>query len=129
MSTVFIEMKPTSFHVPDILYENRYCNQEDFSILVCGGRDKKGKYLNRVWELKLPQFEACGFPFMIKLRYKFSLVNLNNDILALGGDKSYSEVLKKSMKSIEIYSNKTNFWQEQYIQVEEKFNYCVCSFI
>ena len=26
-----------SFHVPNVLYENRHCNQNDFSILICGG--------------------------------------------------------------------------------------------
>ena len=26
---------------PKILYENRYCNQVDFSVLVCGGKKKK----------------------------------------------------------------------------------------
>ena len=35
----------------------------------------------------------------------------------------------KSVKSIEIYSNKTKSWQQQYIQVKEKFDYCVCSFM
>ena len=26
-----------------ILYENRYCNQDDFSVLVCGGRNETGE--------------------------------------------------------------------------------------
>ena len=36
-----IELKNESFDFPPkVLYENRYCNQDDFSILVCGGRNK-----------------------------------------------------------------------------------------
>ena len=27
------------FNVPKVLYKNRYCNQDDFSILVCGGEN------------------------------------------------------------------------------------------
>ena len=27
-------------NVPQVLYENRNCDQEGFSILVCGGKDK-----------------------------------------------------------------------------------------
>ena len=28
---------------PKVLYENRYCNQDDFSVLVCGGRNETGE--------------------------------------------------------------------------------------
>ena len=88
MSIAINENKPTVFCINDVLYQNRYCNQEDFSILVCGGRDKNNKSYNKVWEFKTSKFEACDFPCMIKPRNRFSLVNLNNDILAIGGDKS-----------------------------------------
>ena len=30
------------FHVPTVLYENRYCDQVGFSILICGGENKNG---------------------------------------------------------------------------------------
>ena len=129
MSTAVNENKPSSFYIPDVLYRNRYCNQEDFSILVCGGEDKNKKSYNKVGIFKTAKFEVCDFPFMIKPRNRFLLVNLNNDILAVGGDANQCKELKKSVKSIEIYSNKTKSWQHQYIQVEEKCNYCVCSFM
>ena len=110
------------------MYENEYCDQDDFSFLICGGMDKNEKDLNKVLEVKVPSFEACDFNFMIKPRSRFSLHNMNNDILAIGGDKSSIKLLEKSIKSVEIYSNETNTWQQQYIQVEEKFNFSVCIF-
>ena len=33
----------SSLFVPKVLYENRYCSQNDFSIIVCGGQNKKMK--------------------------------------------------------------------------------------
>ena len=96
--------------------------------MICGRKDKNSKELKRVLEVKVPSFEVCAFPFMVKPRKRFTVINLNNDLLAFGGDANYSDVLKKSMKSIEIYSHKTNSWQNQYIQIEERFYYLPCLF-
>ena len=52
-------------YVPKVLYENRYCNQEGFSILACGGGDKnKNKSVNQVLEVIVRSFEITEFPFM-----------------------------------------------------------------
>ena len=59
------------FHVPNVLYENRYCNQDDFSILVCGGNTSNSgikTFLNDVYELKGPNFECSKFPSMLEAR-------------------------------------------------------------
>ena len=34
-----------------VLYENRYCNQDDFSILVCGGKYINNAVENSVYKL------------------------------------------------------------------------------
>ena len=46
-----------------VLYINRYCNQYDFSVLVCGGRIKNAIVLNSVYlldgrELKCEKFTS-----------------------------------------------------------------------
>ena len=51
------ENESNNFHVPKVLYENRYCNQEGFSILVCGGEDRKYNLKKRVFGFKLPNVE------------------------------------------------------------------------
>ena len=56
-------------NVPKVLYENRYCNQEGFSILACGGLDKNKKCLNQVSEVKFPSFEFTEFYFMGKVTF------------------------------------------------------------
>ena len=60
-------------NVPQVLYENRYCNQDGFSILACGGIDKNKKRLNQVLEVKIPSFEVTEFPFMEKVTFHLNL--------------------------------------------------------
>ena len=34
---------------PKVLYENRYCNQDNFSVLVCGGLRKNNKTVESIF--------------------------------------------------------------------------------
>ena len=36
---------------PKVLYENRYCNQDDFSILICGRTNESNKIVESVFKL------------------------------------------------------------------------------
>ena len=115
--------------VPKVLYENRYCNQEGFSILICGGKDKKGKITNQVLELKIPSFEMKKFPSMVKPHCYLKLVNIKSDILAIGNRTKLNKSLEDSVVFTEIYSGKAKIWNHQYTKSEEKSSYCVGSFM
>ena len=39
METFTKKLKLKNFRVSKVLYENMYCNQEDFSALVCGSKN------------------------------------------------------------------------------------------
>ena len=54
-----IKNEISSIDVQNVLYENRYCNQEGFSILVCGGRDRN-------YEVKIPSLNVTEIPSMVK---------------------------------------------------------------
>ena len=116
-----------SFSIHGILYENRYCNQEGFSVLFCGGKDKNNNCLNRVFEMKLPSFEVTKFASMVKPRVGARLVVVDSDVMAIGG--GWPKHLRKSIIPVEIYFNKIKFWQLQYIQIEEKYCFCLCFFM
>ena len=73
-------------YVSEVLYENRYCDQEDFSVLVCGGETKNKKYSNHVFEVKLPTFKVSKCASMVKPRFRPELVVVNSDVMAIGGD-------------------------------------------
>ena len=72
-------------NVPNELYENRYCNQDDFSILVCGGRNRMNETSNDVYELKGPNFECSKFPSMLEARFSCKTAVINSDVLVVGG--------------------------------------------
>ena len=112
--------KPPSFYVSEVLYQNRYCNQEDFSVFIGGGKNKNDKCYNTVWEVKIPSFELRKFASLVKPRCRLGLYVVNSDIIAIGGDVNFNEELKKTIKSIEIYSDKSKTWQLHYIQIRER---------
>ena len=36
---------------PKVMYENRYCNKDDFSILVCGGKNKTDQNVKSIFKI------------------------------------------------------------------------------
>ena len=47
-SEVTMQERKTFDFPPRVLYENRYCNQDDFSVLFCGGKKKSGIVVDTV---------------------------------------------------------------------------------
>ena len=43
--------------ISPVLYENRYCNQDEFDIVVCGG-ENRNSVTNAVTLLKGPDFQT-----------------------------------------------------------------------
>ena len=122
------ENKTFPFHVPIVLYENRYCNQKGFSILIREGKYKNEKVENEVLELELPSFEIKKFPSTVKPHYIYNLATINSDIIAVCGKVKPNDSLESAV-SVEIYSEKTKTWSHQYVQIDERKRYCVSSFM
>ena len=119
-----------TFHVPKVLYENRYCNQNGFSILVCGGKDKNGKVTNQVLQLEIPSFKLKKFPSMVKQHLYLNLVNMKSDVVAFDNRSiNLSRSLDELAVSVEIYSGKTKTWTHQYVKMNERSHYCISSFM
>ena len=123
------KLSASECYVSDVLYQNRHCNQEGFSVLICGGEDKNKKYSNKVFEVKVPSFEFRELASMVKPRSYLGLIVLNSDIMAIGGLVNVKEDIAKSIKPIEIYSDEIKTWRQQYIQMTERFNFCCCYFM
>ena len=114
--------------VPQVLYENRYCNQEGFSILACGGLDKNKNPLNQVLEVKTPSFEVTEFPSMEKRHDFLHLTNINSDIFIIVNSYTEYEKLGSFCTSVEIYFKETKTWKHQYNDFEERYFCCLQSF-
>ena len=95
-------------NVQKVLYENRYCNQEGFSILACGGMDKNKNYSNQVLEVKVPSFEVTEFPSMEKRHFFLHLTSIKSDFFGIVDNPiEYCKKLVSSCTSTEVYSEET----------------------
>ena len=107
-------------NVPQVLYENRYCTQEGFSILACGGTDKNKKHVNQVLEVKIPSFEVTEFPFMEKPHNFLRLATINSEIFGIVKCINQQQKPGSLLLSVEVYSEETKTWKHQYIDFEER---------
>ena len=89
--------------VPKALYKNRYCNQESFSVLNCGGEDIKGKITNEVLELGAPSFKVNTFPSTVNLNFYFYLSTVKSDVIAVGDEIKLGVNLDKPAVFVEVY--------------------------
>ena len=90
-------------HVPNVLYKNRYCTQDDFNILICGGISYESVDLpvsNDVYQLKGQHFEASKLPNMLEAHYYCKTAVINSDILVVGGYRADTSVY-----SVEVFKN------------------------
>ena len=113
-----------SLLVPKVLYENRYCNQDDFSIVICGGRnivDDDVKIVDDVYELKGTNFKSSKLPCLLEARRNCQTAVVNSDIFAVGGCTNKY----KSLFSIEMLRIKILGVANLY---EERANFCICCF-
>ena len=112
------------FNVANVLYENRYCYQDDFSILVCGGYTNNFTVSNVVYELKGPSFESSIFPSMLEARYDSRNAVINSDIVVVGG---YNEA-NKCLYSVEIFETNKNSWFYKTELSDKRKQFCFCAF-
>ena len=127
---MFKKCNSVSFQVPKVLYENRYCNQEGFSILICGGYDKNRKITNEVFEIEVPSFKLKRFPSLVNPQLYLNLVNMKSDVIAFDNrSTNLNRSLDELAVSVEIYSGKTKTWTHQHVKMNERSHYCVSSFM
>ena len=99
------------FNVPTVLYENRYCDQDGFSILICGGENGNREAVNDVYQLKWPNFESIKFPSMLEPRSNCETAVVNSDIFVVGGHVGSSSTKEyKAISSVEMFSNRNKTW-------------------
>ena len=111
---------------PRVLYENIYCYQDDFSILVCGGRDRSYKSVKSVYKLHGRELKCEKFTSMPnKLRDCKSAV-VNSDLFILGGYSKFG--VRGFNKSILKFCNKTKTWSSKAQLPLDDDLFCVCSF-
>ena len=100
---------------PD-LYKHRFCDQEDFSIAICGGENDNGRIVyNRPFVLN--NFETKVYlPSYLKPRYVNNLVSNSSNLYVAG----YNEIKK--------YSYSSKIWNKL-PELSYYDYYCICCFM
>ena len=101
------ENEVSSFNVPEVLYNNRYCNQDDFNIIICGGRMHK-KVLRKCIQINPSNFARTrNLPSMLEKRCSCQSVAINSDIFVAG---TYTSKFVP-INSAEMFSHKNKMWK------------------
>ena len=111
-----------------IYYTNRYCNQTNFDVLVCGGRSRiyGCDSVKKVIVDDANNFQTCkALPSMIEGRYSCNAVCLNGEIYVFGGRSAYHEW----NLSVEKYSPDTKSWIRRTNMPDNRESFSVCAFM
>ena len=104
------------------MYDNRYCNQDDFSVLGCWRLNENIEIVNSVYKLDGRELKYDKYTSMPKeLDSKTTVINL--DLFVLAGNSLNDKFYNNSRK----FCNKAQTWS---IETELSLNdifICVCS--
>ena len=78
--------------------------------------------------MNLPNLDVSEFASMEKSRDLLQITTINSDIFAIVDSVELYESLEKALTPVELYSDRTKTWQHQYVQIEERYYYSLCSF-
>ena len=104
-----------------ILYQNRYCDQEDFNIALFDG-DNDFNNVSFDKPFLFNNFDAKVYlPTLLNQKYACKVIASGSDIYLLD---DFSDT-----PSVKLYSSSTKSWKCIPPMIEQKLNYCVCSFM
>ena len=103
---------------------NRYCKQDKFSLLVCGGMYTN--VVNDVFSIKAEDLNSVNhLAPMREDRKRFQAVCIKNEVYVFGGvDDNYDCIM-----SVEKYSPATNTWEKVADMYDDRKVFCACSFM
>ena len=78
---------------PKFLYENRCCNQDDFSVLVCGGRSRLYRNWKSLFKLNGSNLEYKHYTLMPHERNKCKTAVINSELFVLCGFSKDTRVI------------------------------------
>ena len=109
------------------LYKIRYCDQNKFNIIVCGGRDvNTGNIVSDVYSIEANNVGNVNFlPKMNEARRYFASATINNEVYVFGGFGNNTN----QVMSVEKYSAKTNSWETIAEMCDDRMYFCACSFM
>ena len=122
INKVLLEKNKTS-HTKAV---SRYCNQDKFSIILCGGINTDKKVVRDVFSFEANNFNnITSLPQLEEGRQWSKAACIKNEIFVLGGVNE----LIQSITSIVKYSVITNAWETIAHMFDKRIQFSVCSFM
>ena len=81
----FGDVEKKLFHASEVLYQNRYCDQKEFNVLVCGLDPNRVLQLNGSELQPSDSFDPFYFP-----RCSIEAAVVNSNLLVYGGSLKYA---------------------------------------
>ena len=109
------------------LYKIRYCDQNKFNVIVCGGSDANtGNIVSDVYNIEANNINNVNvLPPMKEARRGFASVTIKDDVYVFGGfGNNFNHIM-----SVEKYSAITNTWETIAKMCDNRIHFCACSFI
>ena len=106
-------------------YTSRYCNQNKFNILICGGKNYVYETVSGVFQIDgtdLRNVKAVSL--MLKKRYDSQAVCLKGKVYVFGGYAGNIPIT-----SFEKYSPSTNTWNKVTDMYDDRENFSACAFM
>ena len=98
------------------MYENRYCNQEAFSILVCWGKDNNNKLKQQISKFKAPGFEVTEFPSVEYPHDLLKIATISSDVFAMSDSGEVFEKIRNKFTPYNTYHETPQTWQQRYMK-------------
>ena len=119
-------------HTSNIYYTNRYCKQNKFNILICGGGIKIPNEYDEYESSRIVyQVNGCNLtntktlPSLIEKRSSYKSVCLNAEVYVFGG----LDDDKECVMSVEKYSFSTKTWSKVADMYDARDCFCACAFM
>ena len=109
---------------PSILYENRYCNQDDNTVLFCVGKINNGKVVKSAFEILGPELRFNYLKYMPNASHD-SKIFLVNSYLYVFDEYRQNGEFKSCVRK---YCNKTKTWSSKTNSHIDYLNCSICSF-
>ena len=120
-----IDEKSNGLHRRNFKADGRYCNQDKFDFVVCGGF-KNRKVVRDVYSIKSNnQNNVTKLPQLEEGRYWPEVVCIKGEIFVFGGQGDGWKIIM----SVEKYTSDTKAWKVVRYMSKDFFKFCACSFM
>ena len=125
MKAVSLNKDKYYYNKSTLYYTSRYCDQQMFKIIVCGGRDRLWNHVGDA-ELLNANNLSCGYVIasMIDNRWKPQVVYLKGEVYVFGGYLHDNRI-----PFVEKYSPSTNAWIKVTDMPDNRRLFCACAFM